>query len=500
MAKSATKKKIEIRPQPGPQTLFASSSADVVIFAGQPGSGKTGALTMELLRGHRTPDYTGAAFRRNANQLVGGGSLFELARKWYPHSGARMVGGGTPAAYWDAHGTSVGYHHLQYESDKEKHDGKAYTTLCFDELPHFTEGQFWYLTSRNRTVSVIKPYTRASSMAAPDSWVHDLVKPYLHVDGWPNTVMSGVPKWFFRNPNTDRLMWFDTELEALEMSALLRLDDPRTKIKPKSFTVVHSLTSDNVKLGNIDDYEATLANLTRVERLRLQGNWEARPPAAGMFDRTWFDVVERVDPSQIGFSVRGWDKAATKKTQDTGAYSDDPDWTRGVLAHYMRDGRMIYGDVCSLQDRPGKVRALMQSTAAQDGPHVTQAYWIDPAQAGKVDEEWIREALAEVKGCGPLVFQPTTKNVEHFARPLSAALDPSRHNTKLRLGAVVRAQWNGPFFAEIEQYPRPKDDQGAKIHDDQVSAMARAHYEWTRQTGSGGSKRWLAGMAAARLG
>lgn len=487
---------VRIRPQPGPQTLFASTPADVALFVGQPGSGKTGSLTLELLRGHQTPDYTGAAFRRNANQLVGGGSLFELARKWYPHTGARMVAGGTPGAHWDRWGTSVGYHHLQYDSDKEKHDGKAYTILAFDELPHFLESQWWYLTSRNRGVGDIDPYVRASSMAAPDTFVHELVKPYLDAEGWPNMRMSGVIRYYFRNPNTDRLMWFDAREDALEMCRMFRIDDPRTKLKPKSFTVVHSLTSDNALLKGVEDYEATLANLTRVERMRLQGCWEARPPSAGMFDRTWFDVVESIDMSQVAFACRGWDKAATKPREDADYV---PAWTRGVLMFFMKNGQIIIGDVASLQDTPGKVRMLCEAVAKQDGPHVTQAFWEDPGQGGIVDRDWTLEFLSKVRGCGPVVFEREAKNKVQYAKPVSAALDPVIHGTRSKLGAVVRAQWNGPFFAEIEQFPREKDAQGNKIAKDQVDAMSRAFLEASRRTGSAGSQKWQASLRAMML-
>ncbi|NIQ95034.1 MAG: Terminase-like family protein, partial [Desulfuromonadales bacterium] len=42
----------------------------------------------------------------------------------------------------------IAFGHLQYERDKQNHQGRAYAFLGFDEATHFTESQFLYLLSR----------------------------------------------------------------------------------------------------------------------------------------------------------------------------------------------------------------------------------------------------------------------------------------------------------------------------------------------------------------
>lgn len=58
-----------IRPQPGPQTTFLSSPADIAIYGGAAGGGKTWALLMEPLRHVGNPSFGAVFFRRNLTQV-----------------------------------------------------------------------------------------------------------------------------------------------------------------------------------------------------------------------------------------------------------------------------------------------------------------------------------------------------------------------------------------------------------------------------------------------
>ncbi|MDX0680311.1 hypothetical protein GOL97_32375 [Sinorhizobium medicae] len=63
-----------IRPQPGPQTAFLVSPADIAIYGGSAGGGKTWALLMEPLRHIANPQF-GAVFRRSTVQVRNEGAL-----------------------------------------------------------------------------------------------------------------------------------------------------------------------------------------------------------------------------------------------------------------------------------------------------------------------------------------------------------------------------------------------------------------------------------------
>jgi hypothetical protein len=60
----------EIRPQAGPQEQFLSSSADIVIYGGAAGGGKTYGLLLEPLRHVLYPFFRAVIFRRTFPQIT----------------------------------------------------------------------------------------------------------------------------------------------------------------------------------------------------------------------------------------------------------------------------------------------------------------------------------------------------------------------------------------------------------------------------------------------
>ena len=483
MSVTTSRKKIGPQGGPGsPQWKFLTTQADFALFVGQPGSGKSAALTLDLMRGVGLPLFRGGAFRRKAKQLMQAGGLWDMANRWFPHAGAELVAGEQKLARFPS-GAHITYHHLNQESDKEGFDGASFDALAFDELPHFSETQFWYLAgSRNRGVSGYRPTVRASTMAAPDTWVHRFVKPWLDADGgWPDWSQSGKLRWFVRNPFDDQLQWFDDERTARGYARMLTDEDPTLEIAPKSTTCIFARTSDNqILLDSAKDYRSSLSLLTKYERERLAGNWNARPPSAGMFNRAFFKVLdERPRDEEIRMSVRGWDRAATPQSPDGNA---DPDWTRGVRLDLLRNGLIVISDVVSLRDRPGQVNLLMSRTAELDGPRVIQAMWINPGDSGLYEQESLEKYLrSAAPSCGQLVWEREILNKQSYAKPAAAFFDPEIAGAML--GAVVRAPWNGECFAEAEMFPLKKHPvTGDDLHDDFVDALSRAFMEIAKRT------------------
>ncbi len=341
-------------------------------------------------------------------------------------------------------------------------------------MTHYDADTFWYLTlTRNRATdetTKIKPYVRASTMAEADTFVHELVKPWLHKDGWPDFEQSGRVRWIVRNPTTNLFQFFESAGDARDFADAYKLDDPRLKLKPLSLSIVHAVTEENLVLMRANpDYAQAQGNLTRLERLRKQGNWEARAESAGMFDRQWYRVLDDMPrDDEILFSCRGWDKASSKPSEDY----PDPDWTRGVRLDLMGSGCVLVSDVVSCRERPGQVQDLISRTAKTDGPKVTQSFFRDPAQAGVQDEYHTRNLLSLVPGCGPVEFTPTSKDKITFASPASAYADKRERQTAGM--AILRRSWNADYFKEVEEFPREKNALGQKNHDDQIDAQSAA--------------------------
>ena len=59
-----------IRPQKGPQEKFLATSADIAVYGGAAGGGKTYALLMEPLRYMSTRGYRSVIFRKNYTQIT----------------------------------------------------------------------------------------------------------------------------------------------------------------------------------------------------------------------------------------------------------------------------------------------------------------------------------------------------------------------------------------------------------------------------------------------
>lgn len=431
---------LSIRPQIGPQTTFLSSSADIVIYGGSAGSGKSFSLLMEPLRHIGIPDFGAVIFRRTSTQVRNEGGLWDTSNQIYPH-----VGGAPKESIlkWVFEsGANVKFAHIEYNKNVYDWQGSQIPLICFDELTHFNESMFWYMLSRNRSTCGIKPYMRATTNPLADSWVSKLISWWIDDDGFPIQERSGVIRWFIRI--NDELIWADSAED---------LTDRHPASIPKSLTFIPAKLSDNKILeGKDPGYRANLMALGRVERERLlEGNWKVRPSAGMYFRREWFEIV---DNAPSGKSIRNWDLAASEPTTER----PDPDWTAGVKLIEVRTITYI-ADVRHVQRKPAGTESLIQHTASVDGTETNITMEQEPGSSGKITIAYYASLLKGYSFKGI----PSTKAKELRAGPVSAAAENG-------LIKVVRADWNDAFFDELEAFP-----EGA--HDDQVDGLSGAFNE-----------------------
>ncbi|MDQ7776297.1 MAG: terminase family protein [Paracoccus aminovorans] len=125
----------EIRPQPGPQTQFLSSPADIAIYGGGAGGGKTWALLMEPLRHSANPDFGAVFFRRTTVQIRNEGGLWDESVKLYPLIGAAPK---EVTLEWKfPSGASLSMAHLEHDKTVANWQGSQIALLLFDELDAF---------------------------------------------------------------------------------------------------------------------------------------------------------------------------------------------------------------------------------------------------------------------------------------------------------------------------------------------------------------------------
>lgn len=302
----------QFAPQPGPQTVFMSSRADIAIYGGAAGGGKSAALLLEPLRNIDTLGFGALILRRTTPEIRGVGGLWDESGTIYP-----LLGGEPRAGCLDwkfKSGATVKFDHLEHETDKFKYQGQQIPLIEFDELTHFTESQFWYLTSRNRSMCGVRPYIRASCNPDADSFVASLIEWWIDPStGFPLADRSGVVRWFVRV--LGELQWGETreELESRYPGQLA-----------KSLTFVAAKLSDNAALtARNPDYLANLQSLPLVDRQRLlDGNWKIRNNEQNEwgsecfdFDGFWYED----EPREVLCRVIATDWAAT--TRDTSDYT-----------------------------------------------------------------------------------------------------------------------------------------------------------------------------------
>ena len=315
----------EIRPQPGPQTAFLESSADIAIYGGSAGGGKSYALLLEPLRHMENRAFGAVVFRRTLADVKKQGSLLDTSLTLYGGLGARLRQD-SPIVWTFPTGAKVTFGHLEHEATVLDWQGAQVPLLCFDELTHFSRNQFFYLLSRNRSTCGVRPYVRATTNPDADSWVAEFIAWWIDQEtGSPIWDRAGKIRYFARV--ADVLQWADSEAE-------LRGRFP--ECEPKSLTFIPARLEDNAILMKADPgYRANLLAMQRVDRERLLGgNWKVRPAAGMYFKREWCEVIDAL-PACTEF-VRGWDLAATPKTE-----ANDPDWTAGTKIGRLSDGRYV---------------------------------------------------------------------------------------------------------------------------------------------------------------
>jgi len=267
---------VEIRPQPGKQTMFLSTPADIAIFGGAAGGGKSFGLLLEPLRHVTTnPGFYAVFFRRSTTQIRNPGGLWDESIKLYPYANGRPI---QPILEWQwTDGGRVKYAHLEHEKTVLDWQGRQIAMIGFDELCHFSEGQFFYMLSRNRSTCGVQPYVRATCNPDADSWVAQFLAWWIDQNGYAIPERAGVLRWFIRVKG--EIKWADSRDECIELYGIdgLSKDDPKQS-QPKSVTFIPAKLDDNPKLMEADPgYMSNLLALDRVSQARLlDGNWKIR--------------------------------------------------------------------------------------------------------------------------------------------------------------------------------------------------------------------------------
>lgn len=298
-------------PQPGGQEQFSNCDADICIYGGEAGGGKSFNLVLEHLKWKDNPLYKGVLVRKTYQQIFDSGGLWDEANNIFNAVGGRGVKAPRPK-YTFPSGAQVIFKQSQHEDHLESYwQGAQASLICVDELTQFSEKEFLYILSRTRSVSGIRPYVRATCNPDPYSWVKSFIGWWIGEDGKIIQERSGKKRWFIRV--NDKFIFADTRKELIEK---------HPKKKPMSLTFIRGSLDENVKLFEEDpDYRAKLEMLPEEKRVALsEGNWNEIKDPTKLFQKMTVNKY-RVEPEEVLSSdmeriVIGVDPAGTDNIQN----------------------------------------------------------------------------------------------------------------------------------------------------------------------------------------
>ena len=264
-----------IEPIPNsPQVAMLSSNIREIGMGGAAGGAKSASLVLDALGQIDKPHYNAILFRRTFRQLAGADGLIDLSHRFYPHVGGIYNKGEYLWRFKDMPGT-IRFAHLEHENTINNYSGHQYAYIGFDELQLFTERQYLFLFSRNRSTNPeVRPYTR--STFNPGGIGHLWIK-----KRFIDTQITNNPKSF------KRIDGVDTEVEPDTPFAVQRVFIP-AKLEDNPY-----LYQDGK-----GDYEAGLNQLDSVDFARLRhGDWDIK--REGMVIYAFDEATTTFDKSKL---------------------------------------------------------------------------------------------------------------------------------------------------------------------------------------------------------
>lgn len=251
-------------PLPGPQLDAYNCEADVLFYGGSAGGGKSDLLLGLAL----TQQHTSIIFRRQSTQLLGIQNrllddILKSRKNWNGQDDILRLPDRT-----------VEFGSCNIIGDEQKYQGRPHALKGFDEITHFTKGQFHFLKGWKRS-TVVGERQRVVCTGNPPTdpegeWIIEYFGPWLDKNH-PHPAKPGELRWYAMIDGVD------TPVES--GTPFIHNGE---EIKPESRTFIPSHVEDNPFLMSTG-YKATLQALPEPLRSQmLKGDF-----GAGKQDNIW---------------------------------------------------------------------------------------------------------------------------------------------------------------------------------------------------------------------
>lgn len=441
---------IVIGPRSKKQELYIQCEADVVVFGGGAGSGKSFLGAMDTLKHTDDPKFRALVVRRLTPQIHGPGGIFEtftnLHREIYD---TKLKVKKRDGILEYPNGGTISFRHCQYEDDKHSFQGWQLSMALVDEAQQLTQSQIVYIMSRLRSEAAMKPKMRMTcNPAGKGHWLTNWLEWYLLPSGLPDQDRCGVLRYFTMQDN--EMIWGNSPEEVKE------------KVKgcsPLSFTFINANVYDNpVLMERQPEYVAWLEGQDReTKEALLYGNWYVTKQQENYFRRGWCRLL--LDVPTAKNSVRGFDLAGSLKDE----VNKDPDYSATVLMSKTKEGRYIIEHADHIRARFHTVEEWIFKLDELDADNVTYIIPVDAGSAGRAYASSLQKRLAE-RGRSCRLHPMSNKSKLVRFRPLASVAQAGFVD-------VLNSSWNDMYFDELEQF---RGD--GKTHDDLLDAGVSAFW------------------------
>ncbi|AIW01755.1 terminase large subunit [Pseudomonas phage vB_PaeM_PS24] len=443
--------KTVIGPKSPKQEAFINSTANITVFGGAAGAGKSYLGVMDFLKHVKYPMFRGLITRRTTPQIKGPGGILDNCLQLYKQFDKNVKWKDKDGKFVFSSGAEIHLRHFAHIDDKDNYQGLEINEFLVDEGQQYTLEMLLYLMSRMRGPKCpeVEPHMKITCNPDYNSPLRKWLTWYLDPEtGIPIPERDGITR-FFTIQNGD-MEFADTAEELIEKYNL--------KSPPLTFKFISANVYDNPVVMEINpQYVAWLEGLNRVEKLRLlHGSWFAREEASGYFKREWTPIIP-LRPTDTVRQVRAWDISGTLPSDS----NKEPDWTAGVLMSKGRSTLYTIEDVVRDRRRIGGVFELILETARHDGADTTILIPRDPGAAGQhLAWDFVRR-LAE-HGFHART-RPTNKSKVTRFGPFASMAEAGGVQ-------VVEGPWNEAYLTELEVF-----DGSRNVKDDQVDATSDAY-------------------------
>lgn len=270
--------------QEGGQEKLMTSNADIVIYGGMRGGGKSFGLLFEPLYDIYNKNLRAIIFRNSIDDLS---DIVDTSYILYNCFGT--FNRSRNDLTWNLNkGGFIKFNYFSDSTDdfKTRFRGRQYAYIGIDEITQMEFEKFKFLATCNRNAFGIRNRIIGTCNPDPDSWVAQFIDWWLTEDGLPDDEKDGVVRYCFMDGSTtSEIIWGNTRDEVYEQARdiidSLYTEEYRKYGRPqdlfiKSVSFIIGKLADNKMLLESDPaYLANLANQSQEQRERdLCGNWK----------------------------------------------------------------------------------------------------------------------------------------------------------------------------------------------------------------------------------